>query len=220
MAFDALSSISTPGAPSGLNQSRASIADNFDTFLSILTTQLKNQNPLEPLKTAEFTSQLVQFTSVEQQLKTNEYLEALINANKVVGQTQATSFIGRTVSASSAVTQLNGGSAVWNFSLAADAPDAQVTIRNLSGDVVFSDKMSLARGEHSFQWDGLDPSGIPLNEGSYAITVEAKDADGNNVSVSTQTTGVVEGVDFGGDEPVLLVGGARLRLSSVQMVTD
>ena len=63
---------------SGLANSRKTIADNFDTFLQLLTTQLKNQNPLDPLDTNQFTAQLVQFSGVEQQLKTNEFLEALL----------------------------------------------------------------------------------------------------------------------------------------------
>src|SRR6188768_2166970 len=98
MAVNSVSSTQNPS--SSLNLTREGIADNFDTFLSILTTQLKNQNPLDPLDTNAFTQQLVQFTGVEQQLKTNEFLEALINLNSEAngGNTQAVTYIGKKIS--------------------------------------------------------------------------------------------------------------------------
>ena len=217
MAIDALSS-AAGYASSGLNQSRASIADNFDTFLSILVTQLKHQNPLEPLDTNEFTSQLVQFTSVEQQLKTNEYLEALIYANRSVSQTQATTFIGKQVTARGATSELLNGFSRWQYTLPANAPDATVTIRDLNGTVVFTDKVSLSAGDHTYGWDGREQDGGQLPAGTYSITIAAYDADGGYVPVSTQTAGIVEAVDFGDDEPILIVGGSRIRLSSVTSV--
>src|SRR5215212_11938506 len=87
------------GVPTTSAANNATLAKNFDTFLSILTTQLKNQNPLEPLDTNQFTQQLVQFSSVEQQLKTNEFLEALVQANANSINSNAVSYIGKTISA-------------------------------------------------------------------------------------------------------------------------
>ena len=92
-----VTSTSSASATSSLTSSRSTIADNFDNFLQILTTQLKNQNPLDPLDTNQFTQQLVQFTSVEQQLKTNEFMQALLAANQSNSATDAVSFIGKTV---------------------------------------------------------------------------------------------------------------------------
>src|SRR5882672_11737048 len=92
------SPIST-GAPATTNVASNTIAGNFDTFLQLLTTQLKNQNPLDPLDTNQFTQQLVQFSSVEQQLKTNDYLSALVAGNTNSVQTAAVNFIGKTVTA-------------------------------------------------------------------------------------------------------------------------
>jgi len=218
MAIDALSSASGY-ASSDLDQSRKSIADNFDAFLSILVTQLKNQNPLEPLDTNEFTSQLVQFTSVEQQLKTNEYLQALILANQASSQTQATSFIGKQVTVQGATSELRGGFAQWHYTAGSDAPDATITIRNLNGSVVLTDEVSLSAGDHTFNWNGIGSDGSAAPEGTYSITIAAYDGDGNYVPVSTQTTGIVDGVDFGEAEPILIVGGSRFRLSSITSVS-
>ena len=109
---------------SSLSASGKSIAGNFDTFLQLLTTQLKNQNPLDPLDTNQFTQQLVQFSSVEQQLKTNDFLSALGAgqlANSV--QTNAVNYIGKTVTAAGVRSELTNGKAVWNFSLKDAAND-------------------------------------------------------------------------------------------------
>src|SRR5690554_2489607 len=101
------------GTSSANNASRATIAQNFDTFLSILTTQLRNQNPLEPLDTNQFTQQLVQFTGVEQQLKTNDFLEALLLNTQSTARSDAVSYIGKEISASGKTAELKDGGAYW-----------------------------------------------------------------------------------------------------------
>src|SRR6188768_883336 len=114
----AVDGISGSGSSTGsITGGRAGIADNFDTFLSLLTTQLRNQNPLDPLDTNAFTQQLVQFSSVEQQLKTNDFLSALVQANVNSVQTNAVNYIGKAVTAEGTRSELVGGKAVWNFSL-------------------------------------------------------------------------------------------------------
>ncbi|MGV3651188.1 MAG: flagellar hook assembly protein FlgD [Devosia sp.] len=207
----------TTAAVSGLGGSRASIAENFETFLTLLTTQLKNQNPLDPLDTNQFTSQLVQFTSVEQQLKTNEFLEAMVMSTTTGNNGQAVSYIGRTVTASGVRSELAGGSANWSF-YAEKAADVTVTIRDASGNAVHTHRGNVAQGESVYRWDGMGSDGKARPDGTYSISIDARDADGKLVSVSTQMQGVVTGVDFSGTEPVLLIGNARVNLSSVSSV--
>jgi flagellar basal-body rod modification protein FlgD len=197
--------------------SRQSIADNFDTFLSLLTTQLKNQNPLDPLDTNQFTQQLVQFTSVEQQLKTNDFLEAMMLATQNTGNTQAVSYVGKIVTASGNKTELVDGLATWNF--AVDEP-AQITVdvKDANGNTVFTKEGSIGEGESVFRWDGVGNDGKQQPEGSYSITIAARNNDGKLISVATEMTGEVTGVDFTGSEPVLLIGTARVNLSAVLSV--
>src|SRR6187402_248688 len=102
----AVSSVGSSSGGSALASSRQTIAQNFDTFLQLLTTQLKNQNPLDPLDTNQFTQQLVQFTGVEQQLKTNEFLEAMMLANQNSGKSNAVGYIGKTITASGVKSEL------------------------------------------------------------------------------------------------------------------
>jgi len=197
--------------------SRQTIADNFDTFLTLLTTQLKNQNPLDPLDTNQFTQQLVQFTSVEQQLKTNDFLEAMMLATQNTGNTQAVSYVGKTVTASGSKSELVDGKATWNF--AVEEPAAiSVTVRDTAGNVVYTKQGSVGQGESIFTWDGIGDDGNNKPDGSYSITIEGRDEDGGLVDVLTEMTGQVTGVDFTGTEPVLIVGNARVNLSSVLSV--
>jgi flagellar basal-body rod modification protein FlgD len=199
---------------SALNQSRATIAENFDTFLQILTTQLKNQNPLDPLDTNQFTQQLVQFTGVEQQLKTNEFLEAMMTATQNSGNSQAVSYVGKIVSAEGNKTELVDGAAKWHF--AVDKPATiTATVRDMNGNVVYTKTGSVEQGESIFTWNGIGNDDRAKPDGSYSISIEARDRDGKLIDVATEMTGEVTGVDFSGSEPVLIVGSGRVNLSAV-----
>ncbi len=206
------------GSQSSLVGARNSIADNFDTFLSLLTTQLKNQNPLDPLDTNQFTSQMVEFTSVEQQLKTNEFLEALVISNLNSTYTEAVSFIGKTITSSGSSTQLADGEATWSYDVDANAPNSVITITDSFGNVVHTEETALTAGEGTFTWDGRDANGGQMPDGAYTITIDARNADGAYVPVTTQMSGTVSGVDLSESEPVLIVDGARIYLSSVTSV--
>jgi flagellar basal-body rod modification protein FlgD len=206
---------STP--TSALTGSRATIAENFDTFLQILTTQLRNQNPLDPLDTNQFTQQLVQFTGVEQMLKTNEFLEAMMTSTQNATNSEAVSYVGRIVTASGNKSELIDGAATWNF--AVDKPATiTATVRDMDGNVVYVKEGQVEQGESIFNWDGIGSDGKQKPEGSYYVTIEARDSEGQLVSVATEMTGEVTGVDFTGSEPVLIVGNARVNMSSVMSV--
>ena len=207
------------GGNSSLTSSRKSIADNFDTFLTLLTTQLKNQNPLDPLDTNQFTQQMVQFTSVEQQLKTNDFLESLTQSAANGASTEAVGFIGKNISATGANASLSGGGAKWGFSAERAAPKSTISIRDASGATVFTQEVSLASGDGQYIWNGQDNVGNQLPDGNYSITIDAKDSNGTHVPVNTQITGTVTAVDLSGKEPVLIVDGSEVKLSSIKAVS-
>jgi flagellar basal-body rod modification protein FlgD len=217
MAVDGVSGSSGTGA-GGLGGSAATLAGNFDTFLSILTTQLRNQNPLDPLDTNQFTEQLVQFSGVEQQLKTNEFLEALMTSSQNSTNINAVTYIGKEVTANGNESDLADGKAVWAFNAEAVAADATITIKDSQGNVVYSENGSLAAGPGQFVWDGVGSDGITRPDGTYTITIDGKNLAGKSVGVSTKTVGIVTGVDLSGDEPVLTVGQNQIRLSDVSSV--
>jgi flagellar basal-body rod modification protein FlgD len=215
MSVGGVTSGSNAGA--SLATDRNTIAGNFDTFLSLLTTQLKNQNPLDPLDTNQFTSQLVQFSSVEQQLKTNDFLSNLVQATQNSQNNAAVSYIGRQVTSSGVDSDLKNGQATWSFNLP-QAANVTVTIKDAEGNQVYTETGSLGAGQGQFNWDGIGTDGVSHPDGTYAISIIAKNANGTYVAASTETTGTVTGVDLSGGEPSLLVGSAVVKLSDVTSV--
>jgi flagellar basal-body rod modification protein FlgD len=197
---------------------RAGIADNFDAFLQMLTTQLQNQNPLDPLDTNQFTQQLVQFSGVEQSIKTNENLEALIQVSAANIATAATSFIGKKVMIQSTTTNLKDGAAEWSYAAGSGATNATFTVRDEAGNVVWTEDKAISGGRDTFKWNGFDDDGNKLDDGRYTLTVEATDAEGETVATAIEVSVVIDGVDFSGTEPVLLVGDEGIPLSQVTAV--
>src|ERR1700710_2267473 len=112
-----VTSTTTGSTASATGLDKDTIAGNFQTFLTLLTTQLKNQNPLEPLDTNQFTQQLVQFAQVEQQLKQNDQLATLISIEKSAQSTTALAFVGATVAVDGQTAALTGGQATWSFTV-------------------------------------------------------------------------------------------------------
>ncbi len=214
-----VSGVSGTSSSSGSAIDKTTIAGNFDTFLQLLTTQLKNQNPLDPLDTNQFTQQLVEFSGVEQQLKTNDFLSSLVTANANSVNSSAVGYIGKTVTASGVQSELVNNKAQWNFTIA-DAATVTVNIKDASGNTVYTEKGNMQAGSGQFTWDGTDNQGNTQPPGTYSISMQAVDPEGKSINVSTQTTGVVTGVDFTGSEPVLLVGSSRLNLSGVTSVVQ
>ncbi|MDJ1158118.1 flagellar hook capping FlgD N-terminal domain-containing protein [Chelatococcus sp. SYSU_G07232] len=194
------------------------IAGNFDQFLLLLTTQLKNQNPLDPLNTNEFTQQLVQFASVEQQIKTNDTLSALVSSTQASTVTMALSFVGAEVTADGAASSLKGGKAEWTLNAARAASEASIVVKDRSGNVVYKETRALAAGAQKFTWDGRTSTGSTAPDGDYTISVTARDTTGQTVSVNTEITGRVDGVDLSGSAPVLTVGSIKVPLTGVKSI--
>ena len=212
----AVNGVSGSSNTSALSGSRSTIAENFDTFLSILTTQLKNQNPLDPLDTNQFTQQLVQFTGVEQQLKTNEFLETLMLSSQNTAKSDAVSYIGKEVTSSGKTGELTDENAVfWAYSAEANAANATVTIKDANGQVVYTETGPLSAGPGTFRWDGMGSDGNLKPNGTYTIDIQGKDANGQTVKISTASIGIVTAVDFTGDVPLLTVGSRRVAITDV-----
>ncbi|MCV9936972.1 flagellar hook assembly protein FlgD [Boseaceae bacterium BT-24-1] len=197
--------------------SGTSIANNFDQFLTLLTTQLRNQNPLDPLDTNQFTQQLVQFAGVEQQLKQNETLTALLGVSKATTGASAIGFVGQTVTADGAATQLKEGKAEWKLN-ASKGGTGTVTIKDASGKVVFSGTKTLTAGDQTYSWDGKTSTGSAAPEGEYTITIDGRDVSGAAITVKTEITGKVDGIDFSTTVPTLLIGAIKVPLDRVKSV--
>ena len=219
MEIGALSALSDLGNTQSSSNNNT-IAGDFNTFLTLLTTQLQNQNPLEPLDTNQFTQQLVQFASVEQSIQTNDNLEALRSLTTASTVTSAVSFVGKVVTAAGDTTQLLNGNAAWSYTSPVDSPEAKVTVTNSAGQVVFSQDMALQAGTNTITWDGRRTDGSLAPNGTYRISIDAKDADGKSIDVDTNIAGVVQAVDLTTAEPFLTVNGSNIKFSAVKSVSD
>lgn len=203
---------------SGASSNATEIASNFTQFLTLLTTQLKNQNPLDPMDTNQFTQQLVQFAGVEQQLKTNDRLDSILTASQSASSASATSYIGKTVTADGSASQLTGGSAAWTLTPARAASKAVITILDSKNNVVATQTTSLAAGNQTYSWNGKTSAGLTSADGTYTIKVSATDATGTSVAVDTSLSGTVDEVDLSGSTPILMIGTQKVPLSSVQTI--
>ena len=210
---------SSTSAAASQASTRQTIAGNFDTFLQLLTTQLQNQNPLDPLDTNQFTQQLVQFSSVEQQLKTNDFLATLVDASTTNRAASAAGYLGATVTADGSTTTLANSKATWTLTAAKPAAKATVTVTDSTGATVFTSTGAMTAGTSDFNWDGRTDDGSLLTGGQYTIKVDAVDAAGLPVTVSTEVSGKVDAVDLSGSTPVLKIGNMSVPLDKVKTLT-
>ena len=136
-------------ATSAAATAKTSLAGDFNTFLTMLTTQLQHQDPLSPMDSTQFTSQLVQYSSVEQEINTNSNLEKLITLQQANQTSQATSYLGQNVEVSGTSLPVQNGSANYSYTLPSAASSVQVQIADSTGTVVYSTTGDGAVGSHS-----------------------------------------------------------------------
>jgi flagellar basal-body rod modification protein FlgD len=213
---------SNPASNASTAQAAASsaapaLAGNFNDFLKLLTTQLQHQDPTSPLDPNQFTQELVQFASVEQQINTNTSLSTMISLQQTQQAASALTFLGATVAVSGKTTQLANGTASWAYSVTQPAT-ATINISNASGQVVYTTTQSVQPGAQAFTWNGVDKQGTTWPSGPYTISVSAVGANNQNVPVTTGVQGVVSGVDISQSPPTLTVGGQSYALNQITQV--
>lgn len=197
----------------------ASLAANFDMFLSLLTTQLQNQDPLSPMDSQAFTEQLVQFSSVEQAISTNKNLETLIGLVQANATGAAVGYLGREAEAATDRAALTDGQARWRYELPKEAASVTLSITTPEGRVVANLSGQTGRGDHDVLWNGEDARGNRLPDGEYRLRVTALDADGRAIAARTRTVGLVTAVDLAPTGPELTLGGITVPLSAVTRLT-
>ena len=207
----------TNNATNRINSGSAMLASNFETFLSLLTSQLKNQDPLSPVDSNQFTAQLTQMAGVEQQLLTNELLKSLVSAQGGGGLESAANYIGKEATAAWSATKFTDGEAAWSYEIASNASTARLEVVDGSGNVVWSgDAPDKTTGVHEFSWDGEATSGNDGEEGQvYSLRVVAKNAAGGAIDAQVLTQGRVTGVEMYDGEVFLTVGNSILPMSSL-----
>lgn len=215
MDLAALASAQT-AAPSTNAISR--LTNNFDTFLTLLTTQLRNQDPLKPLDTERFTDQLVQFASVEQSIQTNQNLEALISIQASASRETALDYVGRVATVEGGEAGLGADGARWRYVLPADAKSVDLTVYDANGAVVARTTGETGAGDHKVVWDGLNDKGERAAPGVYRLEVAAKDAGGAALPVALQSIARVSGVVFNNGSPLLKLDGRLVPIDAISAI--
>ena len=176
-------SIGTTNSASGIASAAsaarsAGMMGDMNTFLRLLTTQLRNQSPTDPLKTDQLTQQLVQFASVEQQTAMNQHLEQLVALQQAAQLTAAAPLMGREVEVESDLLALQGGLAALRLPPAGTALGARVTVTDAAGRTLREQTVTLGAGRTTWIWDGRDVDGRPIADGAYRVRVEGIAATG------------------------------------------
>ncbi|TYO63624.1 flagellar biosynthesis protein FlgD [Bradyrhizobium hipponense] len=198
----------------------ATLAGNFQTFLTLLTTQLQNQNPLDPLDTNQFTQQLVQFAGVEQQLKTNDSLSQLVSLQQTTQATQALGFVGKTAVVDGSTATMKDSSATWHLNVPSSST-VDISVTNSTGQTVFTGKYTAAAGSDiPFTWNGQGNDGTQWPDGKYTISATGKDLSGNTVGIAAQVQGTVSSVDLTQSPPLLTIDGQTYTVSQVKSIVS
>jgi flagellar basal-body rod modification protein FlgD len=217
MAITSIPASAASSSASTTGVDKSMIAGNFQTFLTLLTTQLKNQNPLDPLDTNQFTQQLVQFAQVEQQLKQNEQLATLVSIEKSAAATTALAYVGQTVAFDGQTATLANNKASWTLQVPA-AANVTVTVKSATGQTVYTGTYGMDAGTQTFVWDGVDNNGTKWPDGTYTLSATAKDANGQSVAIPSEVEGIVDSVDLTKNPPLLAVGGQTFTLDKIKRV--
>lgn len=201
-----------------INNSRTRLADSTETFLALLTTQLKNQDPLSPMDSTQFTQQLVQMTGVEQQLVTNDLLAVLVGMNDG-GLADSVNLIGQTVTADTAEAGLSGGQATWDWKLPRGAANVKLEVVNGLGQTVKTvDMTNVAAGAQTFNWDGKSTAGDAQPDGAYTLRITATDTGGSKVTPTISVTGTVTGVRSVDGVTMAQIGATNVPTSAITSV--
>ena len=200
--------------------SDAKLADNFDTFLKLLTTQLQHQDPLDPMDANQFTQQLVQFSEVEQSIAANKNLEQLLALASANSTADAVSYLGKSIKAQGSTNMLANGKAEFQYRLPEKAASTTILISDSAGKLVYSTTGQLDSGTHDFTWDGKDNKGVQLADGAYTIEVSALNSSDETIAVENYVTGIVTSVQSDEQGVYLMLRDVAIPSTSVRDISE
>ncbi|MBC7741667.1 MAG: flagellar biosynthesis protein FlgD [Bdellovibrionaceae bacterium] len=194
-----------------------------DAFFKLMLTQLKNQDPMNPLKNHEMAAQLAQFSTLEQMSNMNSTLQKMEGKSSEPANFQALTLIGKTVAGDSSKvvrTQFDK-THDFHFNLPQDSSEATVKIFDDKGEMVREYKLSnLKAGDNKLTWNGQNDKGAKASVGEYQFKVEAKNSAGQKLAVKSDFSGVITGMSFSPEGPVLQVGSQSIKMRDVRQITD
>lgn len=204
-----------------LLSSGKSLAGSFDTFLQLLTVQLQQQDPLSPMDSTEFTNQLVQFASVEQQIEANDQLGRLNQLMQSSSLTSGLGYLGTDVVAELPGVRLgSSGDAAMPYALEDRAAKLTVTVLDAAGRTVLRRELTdVSPGARTFTWDGRGGTGLRQPAGDYRVTIEAVDTAGAAVAVDRAIRGTITGIEPGATGLQVVVSGNVIPTTAIREVS-
>jgi flagellar basal-body rod modification protein FlgD len=193
-------------------------------FLTMMVAQLKNQDPLNPMEGTDFTAQLAQFSSLEQQINTNTNLTSILEAlNSNSKDSNLFDYIGKTISSNGNPVTVSGGSVASGGTFVLDEPSKiNVVVYDSTGKAVrtmTSGTEDMPAGTYNINWDGKDDSGYTVLDGEYTYKVNALTSNKVLKTASTETTGEVSGITSYLGKNYLVVDGKKVDPASVETVS-
>lgn len=210
-----------PRTAHGASVARGQLDADFQSFLTLLIAQVSNQDPLEPMDSTAFVSQLAQLTQVEQSVATNANLERIDSRLRYVESLSDVQLIGRDVTVPTDRIELRDGAAAFTYYLSNNAESVTVSIRAEDGTILheLTSQPGAPRTAHSITWDGLDSAGLPVPDGVFEVVIEATDADGRAIVYETTAITRVEELTFrDGQTMLVLRNGQNAYAGSVTSV--
>jgi flagellar basal-body rod modification protein FlgD len=189
-----------------------------DEFMKLLTFQLQNQDPMNPMDQSKFTGELAQFSQLEQLSNLNKKFEENGKNQGIQDKFYAASFVGKKVVTTGSTMELKQSGDEGEVLFKLDGQASKVLIRildeknNVSGEIW---KEGLSQGAHQVTWDGVALDGSPAVKGKYTAQVKAWDENGQEIGTRTEATGIVQSVTFDSGEPLLTVNGQKVFLRDV-----
>jgi flagellar basal-body rod modification protein FlgD len=208
----------TTNASGSTTNSATGLAQNFNTFLTLLTTQLQNQDPLSPMDTNQFTQQLVSFSQVEQQINTNSNLQQLIQLQGASESIAALPVVGQNIEYNSATAPLSDGQANYVYDMPSASTSTALTVVDSDGRVVYTQPGETDAGSHAFSWNGKTNAGVQLPDGNYTLKIQAADANGSAVTPSIASIGSVQAVGVENGTATFTVNGMSVPMSELVTV--
>ena len=202
--------------PSAAGASNTRLAGDFNTFLTLLTTQLQNQSPTDPLDPNEMTNQLVQFASVEQQISMNQNLERLISLQQAAQLTASAPLVGQRVEIEADQVPLQNGRGEIRLPVAGTARFADITITDGTGRALRQQSVALGTSASGWTWDGRDATGRTLTDGAYRVNVTGRGANGEAVSMPFTVAGTVTGAEQRANGLNLSIGSLAVGFDKVR----
>jgi len=218
-AISSLTSSTTTGTTAQTDA--VSLGDDMQTFLTLLLTQLQNQDPTNPMDVNQFTEQLVQFSQVEQQIKQNDKLDSILSMLSSQQSSDALAYVGQEVQAVGDTNYLDDGKASWSYGVPDGASSVTLNVYDSEGTLVYTQQGDASDGRHDFDWDGITTSGKQMEDGGeYKLEVIAKDSSGETLDADVLVRGVVTAVETYDGQPYLIVGQLGIKPSEVVLSRD